>query len=137
MKDHCCIICRLCVVQHGKIVDRTGLLYRIISKRHILRRQWLSICKFHIVPDRHLPGQSVFTDTVPCSQVIANGQVCIGYRQRTLDQWFVDMLSGSPSIGRVKPGFRLRAGIQGDHNRIPVSASAGTFRTFSPASQEQ
>lgn len=105
------------MIQHGKIVDRTGSFYRIISKCHVSGCQRFAIGKLHIIPDLNGPEQSILTDRIVRGQIIINGQIRIRDSQRTLDQWFVYMLSRAPSKGRIKSGFRLRVRIHGNNDR--------------------
>ena len=42
-----------------------------------------------------------------CSKVIFNSKVLGGTNQGALDQWLMNMLSGSSSVSRIKTGFRF------------------------------
>ena len=117
MEEHGCITGSFRVIQHSKIIDRTGLFHRIIGERHILRCQRLSVRKLHIVPDLHRPGQAVFAGAVCGGQIIPDGQICICNCKRTLDQRLMNMFPCSPAVGRIKPCFRLGGRIHNNDNR--------------------
>ena len=108
MKFHGLLICGHCLFEHGKIVDRTAFLHRIIGKRHILCRQRLPVRKGRILPDRDGPGHAVLTGLHIRCQIIIYGKVRLRHRERTLDQRLMYMLSRSPAIRRVKSGLRFR-----------------------------
>ena len=61
MEFYRCIIYCHCFFQHGKIIDRAVITTVIISKCHIFRSQWLSICKLYIITDLYRPGKTILT----------------------------------------------------------------------------
>ena len=107
MKLYCCIVHCNSFLQHGKIVYRAFITTGIKGKSNIRGGQWLSICKLHIITDFYSPGKTIVTAGILCSKVIFNSKVLGGTNQGTLDQWLMNMLSGSPSVSRIKTGFRF------------------------------
>ena len=117
MKDNRRIIRRLRIVQHCKVIDRTGLFYRIVCKRHVFGSQRFSIGKLYVIADRDCPCQTVFTDCIIRRQIISDRQIRVRHRECTLDQRLVDMLSRSPSVGRVKSRLGLRVRVHSNYDR--------------------
>ena len=107
MKYRRSAIRRLRTLQHGKVVDRTGVPQGIVRKRHIPGSQLLSVCKIRIIPYLHGPGKPVLADLHISCQVISYFQVRGCHGQRTLNQRLMDMFARPPAIGRVKSGLWL------------------------------
>ena len=117
MKDNSRIIRSLCIVQHCKVIDRTGLFYCIVCKRHVFGSQRFPIGKFYIAADRDCPCQAIITDCIICRQIISDRQIRVSHRKCALDQRLVDMLSRSPSVGRVKSRLGLRIRVHSNYDR--------------------
>ena len=135
MKDHRGPVYRLGIVQHGEVVHRAALLYRIVGKGHVLRRQGLPVGENRVVPDGHRPGEAVLADVIPGGQVIADGQVRVGDGEGGLNERLMDVLPRSPAEGRVKARGRFRIGVHGhdDLMRLPAVPGRGCGRGPSPA----
>ena len=102
MKDHCTLIHCLGTFQHSKIVDRAAVSQLIVRKSHVLGCELFSVREISIRANFDRPGQSIFTAFHLCGKVITDFKILICNRQSTLNQRFMNMLAGSPSIHRVK-----------------------------------
>ena len=132
------VVHRLGVVQHGKVVYRAGSLDGIVGKGHVRGGQGLPVGEFHVIPDLDRPGEAIIADLDVGGQVVADGQIGVGHRERGLDQGLMDVLTGAPAVGGVEAGFGLGGGAHGNNHAVPAAGlrSGGGGRVSAAAARQ-